>query len=142
MVLTKGHSNWGQTSDSQLYKTSVSLAHKLNKKTEHVKNFRPSVLLLSGIPKNNYDLISMANHISKHRGLLVVSDIATNNLLIGERDQIIKVWNEWLKNNKVKAFYNLTFAKSLSDGCNSMIQVINDSTIYFSVHHFAASAGV
>lgn len=69
----------------------------------------------------------MANQITKYSGNLVVADIATNDLLVGDRLRVTKFWTNWFKINKIQAFYNLTFAKNLSDGCKIMTQVWNRS---------------
>ena len=123
--------DWGQTADSQLYKTTVAFAHKLNLKSFHVKNFKPSVLLLCGIPNKYSELISIANDITRHRGMLIIGDVDVNNtgLLYEKRYKTITLWNDWLNQQKIKCFYRLIVANSISDGSNMMIQV-SHSNLY------------
>jgi len=115
--------NWGQTSDSQLYKTALSAAYKLNIKSDHVKSYRPSILLLSGVPNNHMPLISLANEITRHRGMLIVCDIVNNNLIYEIRYKTIELWNNWLNKHKIKGFYTLLNSDSISEGSKMLIQV-------------------
>jgi solute carrier family 12 sodium/potassium/chloride transporter 2 len=123
--------NWGQTSDSQLYKTALSAAYKLNLKSDHVKSYRPSILLLSGVPNNRLPLISLANEITKHRGMLIVCDIVNNNLIYEIRVKTIELWNNWLNKKKIKGFYTLLNSDSISEGSKMLIQVCFFSEILY-----------
>ncbi len=92
--------------------------------TDHVKCYRPSILLLSGVPNNRIHLISFANQITRHRGMLIVGDIANNNDLFYEmRDKTIDVCKQWLNKQKIKCFYKLINANTISEGSNMLIQV-------------------
>jgi len=123
LLISYLEANWGQTSDSQLYKTALSAAYKLNLKLDHVKCYRPSILLLSGVPNNHIGLISLANKITKHRGMLIVGDISHNDLLYDIRNKTIVLWNNWLNKQKIKCFYTLINANTIIEGSKMLIQV-------------------
>ncbi|CAG2169274.1 unnamed protein product [Oppiella nova] len=122
MIIRKSKVSWGETPISQLYKTTVSLGHKLNRHPEHTKTFRPSVLLLSGVPMNNKELILMADHITRHRGMLFIGDIVCSDLASDYRLKATSVWNQWFTDNKIKCFYKLVTADTIGAGSNMLIQ--------------------
>jgi hypothetical protein len=68
-------------------------------------------------------LISLANEITKHRGMLIVGDIVNNNLIYEIRYKTIELWNNWLNKQKIKCFYTLLNSDSISEGSKMLIQV-------------------
>lgn len=42
--------NWGSSAQEQAYKNVISTAHKLQAAGDHVKNYHPQILVLSGNP--------------------------------------------------------------------------------------------
>jgi solute carrier family 12 sodium/potassium/chloride transporter 2 len=48
---------------------------ELNKVAEHVKNYRPQILILSGMPGYRPALIDFANLITKGKSLLICGQI-------------------------------------------------------------------
>lgn len=75
--------NWGSSTQAQTYKTALTTAQKLINVGEHVKNYKPQVLVLSGLPKHRPSLLDFANLITKNHSLLIVGDIIeVNSFLI------------------------------------------------------------
>jgi hypothetical protein len=68
-------------------------------------------------------LISLANEITRHRGMLIVGDIVNNNLIYEIRSKTIELWNNWLNKQKIKCFYTLVNCESISEGSKTLIQV-------------------
>ncbi len=68
-------------------------------------------------------LISLANEITKHRGMLIVADIVNDNLIYEIRNKTLELWNNWLNKKKIKGFYTLLNSDSISDGSKMLIQV-------------------
>jgi hypothetical protein len=68
-------------------------------------------------------LISLANEITKHRGMLIVADIVNNNLIYEIRYKTIELWNNWLNKQKIKGIYTLLNSNSISEGSKILIQV-------------------
>ncbi len=115
--------NWGQTTDAQLLKTAISTAYKLNLKSDHVKCYRPSILLLSGVSPNRMPLILLANEITRHRGMLIVGDVVSNEITFDQRLKTIEFWNKWLKAEGIKSFYTLVKAATIGFGSDILMQV-------------------
>lgn len=69
--------NWGSTTQAQIYKNALQSVHQLNAVEEHVKNYRPQILVLSGMPSARPALVDFAYLITKHQSLLVCGHINT-----------------------------------------------------------------
>lgn len=67
--------NWGSSTQAQTYKTALASAQKLNNVGEHVKNYKPQVLVLAGLPRHRPSLLDFAHLITKNHSLLIVGDI-------------------------------------------------------------------
>ena len=58
-----------------MYKNALSAAQKLQTVSEHVKNYHPQILLLSGDPKSRPPLIDFGNLITKNNSLLITGNV-------------------------------------------------------------------
>jgi solute carrier family 12 sodium/potassium/chloride transporter 2 len=73
--------NWGSSTQAQTYKTALTSVHKLFNVDEHVKNYRPQILVLSGKPQDRPPLVDLANLITKNNALMLcghVSEVSTD----------------------------------------------------------------
>lgn len=55
----------------------LNLYFRLNVTDEHVKNYAPQILCLSGFPEKRPDLLHLANLITKHNSLLIAGEVCT-----------------------------------------------------------------
>lgn len=67
--------NWGSTTQAQTYKNALNSVQQLNYVEDHVKNYRPQILVLSGMPGYRPPLIDFAFLITKNLSLLVCGHI-------------------------------------------------------------------
>jgi hypothetical protein len=67
--------NWGSSTQAQTYKTALTSVHKLINVNEHVKNYRPQILVLSGKPQDRPPLVDLANLITKKNALMVCGHV-------------------------------------------------------------------
>lgn len=67
--------NWGSTTQAQTYKNALQAVYQLNFVEEHVKNYRPQILVLSGIPSARPAIIDFANLLTKRLSLLVCGHV-------------------------------------------------------------------
>ena len=63
--------NWGSSTQAQTYKNALVSVQQLNNVDEHVKNFRPQILVLSGLPSTRPTLVDFAYLITKNLSLMV-----------------------------------------------------------------------
>jgi len=57
--------NWGSTTQAQMYKNALLAVQQLNNVEDHVKNYRPQILVLSGMPNFRPPLIHFAYLLTK-----------------------------------------------------------------------------
>lgn len=83
--------NWGSTTQAQIYKNALQAVHKMNTVEEHVKNFRPQILVLCGMPSARPALVDFGHLITKNLSMLVCGHINTvkNRQLIFLIDSLI-----------------------------------------------------
>ncbi|KRT82772.1 Amino acid permease, partial [Oryctes borbonicus] len=95
--------NWGSTTQAQIYKTALQAVHQLNSVEDHVKNYRPQILVLSGNPSARPSLVEFAHLLTKNISMLVCGHI--NNSLLPQRVRNVLQYkgNSWLKAHKIKA---------------------------------------
>lgn len=69
--------NWGSSTQAQMYNNALLSVHALNSVADHVKNYRPQILVLSGLPSHRPPLVTFARLITKHLSLMICGHIHT-----------------------------------------------------------------
>ncbi|KAK7068979.1 hypothetical protein SK128_015897 [Halocaridina rubra] len=100
--------NWGSSPQAQTFTIALNSVATLSTVEDHVKNYRPSVLVLSGAPHSRPPLLHFANSITKNMSLLVTGQWMTDIQHKRTRTQITQEANKWLSRHKIRAFYALT----------------------------------
>jgi hypothetical protein len=80
-ALVSADVNWGASTQAQTYNTTLAAVQSLNNIEDHVKNYRPQILVLSGHPANRPALVDFANLVTKRLSLLMcgcVSPVRTS----------------------------------------------------------------
>lgn len=72
--------NWGSTTQAQTYKSALTSAYRLQQIDDHVKNYRPQILVLAGTLQSRPPLVDLANLITKHNSLMIVGDVVSVSL--------------------------------------------------------------
>jgi solute carrier family 12 sodium/potassium/chloride transporter 2 len=72
----KSDANWGSSAQALAYNSALNAVHELNLIEEHVKNFRPQLLVIGGSPFVRPTLVEFANLITKNLSLVMVGHIA------------------------------------------------------------------
>ncbi|KAK3600458.1 hypothetical protein CHS0354_013014, partial [Potamilus streckersoni] len=67
--------NWGSSTQANAYKDALVSTLKLVNVEEHVKNFRPQILALTGFPSKRADLVDFCSAISKRQSLLACGHV-------------------------------------------------------------------
>lgn len=116
--------NWGSSTQAQTYKTALSSAHRLNQVHEHVKNYRPQILVLTGSPSNRLPLVDFTYHITKKISLLVCGHVIKDQLTQRLRTAYSKQAYQFLHKRKIKAFYTLVESESFSQGARCLMQCV------------------
>ncbi|WKY10102.1 hypothetical protein Q1695_002448 [Nippostrongylus brasiliensis] len=118
--------NWGSSTQAHSYKNALSGMIKLSNTEEHVKNYRPQILVLCGNAASRPSLVDFAHNITKGSSLMICGYVVPYN----PSDRVYSVMrklerqlSEWLRKRRVKAFYTSVANTSLRAGSQSLLQV-------------------
>ncbi|XP_071362865.1 solute carrier family 12 member 3 isoform X2 [Trachinotus anak] len=115
--------NWGSSMQAGSYNIALNQCVGLNHVEDHVKNYRPQCLVLTGPPSSRPALVDLVNCFTKSLSLMmcgnvVTADSSTAVLEKASSDRHIS----WLNQRKVKSFYRGVVAPELRSGVNMLLQ--------------------
>ncbi|QQP39998.1 Uncharacterized protein FKW44_013884 [Caligus rogercresseyi] len=97
----KPEANWGSSTQAQQF---------------HVKNYRPKVLVFTGLPAHRPPLVDFANLITKKLSLLMCAHVVVGDAPFKSMELLQNTVQAWLKDHNVKSFYSLTSNRSFAEG--------------------------
>ncbi|KAF9356954.1 hypothetical protein BGX26_004495 [Mortierella sp. AD094] len=113
---------WGDVTQSLIYHQVRKYLLRLDSRKEHVKFWRPQILLLIHHPRSEYQLIQFCNHLKK--GALYV----LGHVILGDlRDVLVEYrrqqgsWLKFVDVLQIKAFVNLSVADSVRIGARNLL---------------------
>lgn len=113
--------NWGSTTQAQTYKNALLSVQQLNHVEEHVKNYRPQILVLSGVPNSRPILINFAYLLTKNLSLLVCGHINKTPISQKYRNHLNRRSNDWFKKHKIKAFFSQVDDECFETGARALM---------------------
>ncbi|XP_064244652.1 solute carrier family 12 member 1 isoform X2 [Passer domesticus] len=116
--------NWGSSTQALYFVNALDSALALTTVEEHVKNFRPQCLALTGAPMVRPALLDITHAFTKNNGLCICCEVYTGprKLCVKEMNSGMEKKQAWLTKNKRKAFYAAVAADSFRDGVKSLLQ--------------------
>ncbi|XP_058130526.1 bumetanide-sensitive sodium-(potassium)-chloride cotransporter [Anopheles ziemanni] len=114
--------NWGSTTQAQTYKNALMSVQQLNNVEEHVKNYRPQILVLGGHPSARPLLVNFAYLLTKKLSLLVCGHVTKTHVSQKYRNHLQKKAAEWFRRHKVKGFYSLVDDNDFETGARAIMQ--------------------
>ncbi|XP_050068324.1 bumetanide-sensitive sodium-(potassium)-chloride cotransporter [Anopheles maculipalpis] len=114
--------NWGSTTQAQTYKNALLSVQQLNNVEEHVKNYRPQILVLCGHPSARPLLVNFAYLLTKKLSLLVCGHVTKTHVSQKYRNHLQKKASEWFRRHKVKGFYSLIDDDDFETGSRAIMQ--------------------
>ncbi|KAH3837753.1 solute carrier family 12 member 1-like [Dreissena polymorpha] len=122
--VSKPDVNWGSSTQAIVYSDALKTTLKLINIDDHVKNFRPQILVLTGYPRNRPNLLDFAATITKKQSLLISGHVFKGDLEEHlARLRSMSVYR-WFSARKVKAFYNSVCAPTFRIGVQVLLQAL------------------
>ncbi|CAL8241661.1 unnamed protein product [Merluccius merluccius] len=122
VAYNKPQVNWGTSLQASRYNIALSYSVALSRIEDHVKNFRPQCLVLTGAPNQRPALVDFVGSFTKHISLMICGDI----LMEPERQSLVSAdthsMAKWFNKRKVRSFYTPFSSNSLRDGTRQLMQ--------------------
>lgn len=111
---------WGSISEVLIYHQVRKYLLRL--KTEHVKFWRPQILLLVNDPRRSYKLIQFCNSLKKGALFIIGHVVLTQNFgaSVPEARRQQAAWNKFIDFSKIKAFVNVNISPSIEWGARNI----------------------
>ena len=116
----KPEANWGSSTQAAIFVNALKSVQTLTDTPDHVKNFRPKILVLSGNPTHRIPLIDFGNIITKKLSLLVCSHVLEENTP-KNKIKLKEDVQDWMKKQKVVGFYNVVQNTHFEDGAEACL---------------------
>lgn len=113
--------SWGDVSQSLIYHQVRKYLLRL--RPEHVKFWRPQILLLVNDPRHQYKLIQFCNSLKKG-GLFVLGHVIVTSDFgnaVPEARQQQSAWTKYIDFSKIKAFVNIAISPAVEWGTRNIV---------------------
>ena len=112
---------WGDVSQSLIYHQVRKYLLRL--KQDHVKFWRPQILLLVNDPRRGYKLIQFCNSLKKGALFVLGHVIVTSNFgaSVPEARRQQAAWSKYIDLSKIKAFINIAISPSIEWGARNVV---------------------
>ncbi|CAJ0557765.1 unnamed protein product, partial [Mesorhabditis spiculigera] len=117
--------NWGSSTQAHSYRNALAGMVKLANTEEHVKNYRPQLLVLTGNPASRPSLVDFVGNITKGNSLMVcgyVVPYAPTDRVLSVLRKLDRQLTDWLRKKKTKSFYTSIADPSMRQGVRALYQ--------------------
>uniref|UniRef100_A0A670YNR6 Solute carrier family 12 member 3 n=1 Tax=Pseudonaja textilis TaxID=8673 RepID=A0A670YNR6_PSETE len=108
--------NWGSSVQAGSYNMALNYSVSLNEVDDHIKNYRPQCLVLTGPPNFRPALVDFVGTFTKNLSLMICGNVL---IVMGLAS---KGHIKWLTKRKIKAFYTGILAEDLRTGAQILMQ--------------------
>ncbi|XP_015256756.1 PREDICTED: solute carrier family 12 member 3-like [Cyprinodon variegatus] len=114
--------NWGSSVQAGTYNMALSYSVSLTGVEDHVKNFRPQCLVLTGPPNQRPALVDFVGSFTKHISLMICGDIILEQDRKTRPQDATDSLVKWMNKRKVRSFYTPLSADNLRAGSKQLLQ--------------------
>uniref|UniRef100_A0A915KTG1 Solute carrier family 12 member 2 n=1 Tax=Romanomermis culicivorax TaxID=13658 RepID=A0A915KTG1_ROMCU len=125
ILYRKPEVNWGSSSQAYSYKNALQSALRLAVVEDHVKNYRPQILVLTGNPVARQSLVDFVSSITKETSLMICGHVIIqqpSQKVLSQVEKFTRQIYHWLDKRRVKAFYCAVVAPSVREGAQYLLQ--------------------
>uniref|UniRef100_A0A8C9TH58 Solute carrier family 12 member 9 n=1 Tax=Scleropages formosus TaxID=113540 RepID=A0A8C9TH58_SCLFO len=127
VTVKKPDVNWGSSTQAVTFINAVNNALTLSSVDDHIKNFRPQCIVLTGAPRTRPALLDIAHSFTKGYGLCLTCQIfvvrVCSWIILNKGLQGAMEWNQtWLNEKKRKAFYAAAASSNFREGAETLLQ--------------------
>jgi len=129
--------SWGDVTQSLIFHQVRKFLLRLDETKQHLKFWRPHILLIAEDCERQYNLIHFANNVKKG-GILVIGDVICaeekgdgrqrdlnlSHFLIKRLESRRRAWGEYIKACKLKAFPSVTASHSMQSGIQQLLMMV------------------
>ncbi|XP_056137610.1 solute carrier family 12 member 3 [Lampris incognitus] len=109
--------NWGSSVQAGSYNMALSYCVGLNAVEDHIKNYRPQCLVLTGPPSSRPTLVDLVSSLTKGLSLMMCGNVVNgDHTLSGVEIASSNSHVTWLNQRGVKSFYHSVVAADLRSG--------------------------
>ncbi|MEE6508457.1 hypothetical protein FKM82_021241 [Ascaphus truei] len=119
VIYKKPDVNWGSSVQAGAYSMALTYSVSLSGVQEHVKNYRPQCLVLTGPPNFRPALVDFISSVTKNISLMICGNVVTDSDKVTDSEGHLR----WLNTRKVRSFYSVIRESSLRSGAKSLMQV-------------------
>ncbi|XP_020505058.1 solute carrier family 12 member 2 isoform X2 [Labrus bergylta] len=116
--------NWGSSTQALTYHQALTHTLQLSGVEDHIKNFRPQCLVMTGYPNSRPALLDLVHSFTKNVGLMICGHIRMGyrrpNFKELASDQAR--YQRWLLKSENKAFYTPVYAEDMRQGTQYLLQ--------------------
>uniref|UniRef100_A0A8C1UMZ1 Solute carrier family 12 member 2 n=1 Tax=Cyprinus carpio TaxID=7962 RepID=A0A8C1UMZ1_CYPCA len=113
--------NWGSSTQALMYNQALTHSLHLTGVEDHIKNFRPQCLVMSGYPNSRPALLYLVHAFTKDVGLMVCGHGFRRPNYKDMMNEQAR-YQRWLLKTRIKAFYTPVFADDLRQGAQYLLQ--------------------
>ncbi|XP_055365379.1 solute carrier family 12 member 3 isoform X2 [Betta splendens] len=115
--------NWGSSVQASSYNIALNQCVGLNTVEDHVKNYRPQCLVLTGSPSSRPALVDLISCFTKGLSLMLCANVVTDGSSLTTVQRATSSGHvAWLNKRKIKSFYRGVVASDLRSGVNMLLQ--------------------
>ncbi|XP_070845933.1 solute carrier family 12 member 2 isoform X2 [Chaetodon trifascialis] len=116
--------NWGSSTQALTYHQALTHTLQLSGVEDHIKNFRPQCLVMTGYPNSRPAILDLVHTFTKNVGLMICGHVRTGYRRPNFKDLATDQarYQRWLLKNETKAFYTPVFAEDMRQGTQYLLQ--------------------
>ncbi|XP_061421740.1 solute carrier family 12 member 3-like isoform X2 [Lethenteron reissneri] len=122
VIYKKPAVNWGSSVQARSYNMALSYTVGLNQVEEHIKNYRPQCLVLTGPPNSRPALVDFVGTFTKKHSLMLCGNVVSSPGGLKQKEASVEGQVRWMAKRKMHAFYHTVAASNLRTGTQMMLQ--------------------